>query len=75
MPRMVTRLVGPGELPLGPGAWQETVLLLPGVDPRLRLRNVFTGETLALGQRDGKPFLHLAEVFASFPVALFEAMG
>src|SRR5439155_4331915 len=26
VPRLVTRLVGPGEMPLGPGAWQETVL-------------------------------------------------
>jgi (1->4)-alpha-D-glucan 1-alpha-D-glucosylmutase len=73
VPRLLTRLVGPGELPLGRGAWQDTVLLLPGVNPRLRLRNVFTGEALALAQRDGKPFLRLAEVFANFPVALFEA--
>jgi (1->4)-alpha-D-glucan 1-alpha-D-glucosylmutase len=75
VPRLLTRLAGPGELPLGPAAWQDTTLLLPGVDPKLRLRNVFTGETLALAQRDGKPLLHLAEVFASFPVALFEAAG
>ena len=44
-------------------------------DPALRLRNVFTGETLAFAEREGKPCLHLAEVFASFPVALFEATG
>jgi (1->4)-alpha-D-glucan 1-alpha-D-glucosylmutase len=75
VPRLLTRLVGPDELPLGPAAWQDTALLLPGVDPALRLRNVFTGETLAFAEREGRPCLHLAEVFASFPVALFEAQG
>jgi (1->4)-alpha-D-glucan 1-alpha-D-glucosylmutase len=73
-PRLWTRLAGPNELPLGPAAWQDTVLLLPGVDPALRLRNVFTGETLGLAEREGKPCLHLAEVFASCPVALFESV-
>ncbi|HYT95393.1 MAG TPA: malto-oligosyltrehalose synthase [Gemmataceae bacterium] len=73
VPRLLTRLVGTGELPLGPGVWQDTVLLLPGVDPALRLRNVFTGETLALAERGGKPCLLVAEVFANFPVALFLA--
>ncbi len=74
VPRLLTQLVArPGDLPLGPAVWQDTVLLLPGVDPALRLRNVFTGETLAFAERDGNPCLHLAEVFASFPVALFEA--
>jgi (1->4)-alpha-D-glucan 1-alpha-D-glucosylmutase len=73
VPRLLTRLIGPGEVPLGPAAWQDTVLLLPGVDPALKLRNVYTGERLAFAEREGKPCLHLAEVFASFPVALFEA--
>jgi (1->4)-alpha-D-glucan 1-alpha-D-glucosylmutase len=74
VPRLLTHLVAPGEPPLGPATWQDTVLLLPGVDPAVRLRNVFTGETLALAERKRTPCLHLAEVFASFPVALFEAV-
>jgi hypothetical protein len=49
------------------------VLLLPGVDPALRLRNVFTGEVVGLTECRGKPGLRLAEVFANFPVALLEA--
>ena len=75
VPRLLTCLVGPGELPLGRAAWQDTSLLLPGVDPALRMRNVFTGEMLSLAESAGKSCLRLAEVFASFPVALFEAVG
>jgi hypothetical protein len=48
-------------------------VLLLDIDPALRLRNVFTGEVLALGERGGKPCLQLAEVFANFPVALLTA--
>jgi (1->4)-alpha-D-glucan 1-alpha-D-glucosylmutase len=74
VPRLLTRLVpGVGELPLGPDVWQETALLLPGVEPGLRLRNVFTGEGLVVGEHQGRASLPMAEVFADFPVALFLA--
>ncbi|MCI0461772.1 MAG: hypothetical protein L0Z62_32885 [Gemmataceae bacterium] len=49
----------------GPAVWQDTVLLLPGLDPGVRLRNVFTGEVVACAEWEG---------FASFPVALFEGL-
>ena len=35
-----------------------------------RLVNVFTGETLEPIERNGEPFLRLASVFRSWPVAI-----
>jgi (1->4)-alpha-D-glucan 1-alpha-D-glucosylmutase len=57
-------------LPLGRGVWGDTRLLLNGVDPGVRWRNVFTGEEATLGDHEGKPSLALGEAFAHFPVAL-----
>ncbi|HEX5270677.1 MAG TPA: malto-oligosyltrehalose synthase, partial [Gemmataceae bacterium] len=68
-PRLMTRLVGEGDLPLG-AVWDDTRLLLPGVEPGRRLKNLFTGEELTAGEHDGRTSVAAAEVFASFPVAL-----
>jgi (1->4)-alpha-D-glucan 1-alpha-D-glucosylmutase len=71
VPRLLTRLVPSAEaLPLGREVWKDTVLLLPEIGRGARLRNVFTGETLPLCERDGHTAVPLAEVFANFPVAL-----
>jgi (1->4)-alpha-D-glucan 1-alpha-D-glucosylmutase len=72
VPRLLVGLNLPqGCLPLGPDVWQDTRLVLPGVDPNSRWRNVFTGEVLEASEHQGKPSLALGEVFACFPVALF----
>jgi (1->4)-alpha-D-glucan 1-alpha-D-glucosylmutase len=70
-PRLLTHLVGAGQLPLGPDVWQDALLEAPGLTPGARCRNLFTGEVLTAGERDGRAWLPLAEVFAHFPVALF----
>jgi maltooligosyltrehalose synthase len=71
VPRLLTRLVpGEGQLPVGPGVWQDTRLLLPGVDPQAHFRNVFTGESLSLREEPNGLALPLAEACAHFPVAL-----
>jgi (1->4)-alpha-D-glucan 1-alpha-D-glucosylmutase len=70
-PRLLTHLVGPGVLPLGPQVWRDALLEAPGLAPGARCRNVFTGEVLAATERGGRACLRLAEVFAHFPVALF----
>jgi maltooligosyltrehalose synthase len=59
-----------GELPLGGAVWQDTRLLLPGIEPGRRLRNVLTGEELLAGEHEGQAALMAADVLASFPVAL-----
>jgi (1->4)-alpha-D-glucan 1-alpha-D-glucosylmutase len=75
VPRLPTRLMdGPPSLPLGRDAWQESTLPLPDDAPP-RLRNVFTGEELAVAEREGRRCLSLADVFAHCPVALLLAQS
>jgi (1->4)-alpha-D-glucan 1-alpha-D-glucosylmutase len=62
VPRLTTRLVKPPQLPLG-NVWGEQTIDVAG-----RWRNVFTEEVL-----EGAP-LALRNVFASFPVAVLEAL-
>ncbi|HJT77308.1 MAG TPA: malto-oligosyltrehalose synthase, partial [Gemmataceae bacterium] len=70
VPRLLTRLVPDvGRPPLGAEVWQDTRLLLPGVDPGARWRNFFTGEGLAAAEQQGLS-LAAADIFAHFPVAL-----
>jgi (1->4)-alpha-D-glucan 1-alpha-D-glucosylmutase len=68
-PRLLTRVVRPDELPLGP-VWGDGALLLPEVAPESRWWNAFTGEILSAKEQDGRAALPLAEVFANFPAAL-----
>ncbi len=70
-PRLLTHLVGPGQLPLGPEVWRDGLLEAPGLAAGARCCNVFTGEVLTAVEQDGRGWLRLAEVFAHFPVALF----
>lgn len=60
VPRLTTKLVKAGQLPLG-DVWRDHTLDLSGT-----WRNVFTGEGVE-GDR-----LALSDLFASFPVGLFE---
>jgi (1->4)-alpha-D-glucan 1-alpha-D-glucosylmutase len=70
VPRLLTALIpGEGQLPLGP-VWQDTRLLLPDVDPQVRFRNVFTGESVSLREEQNRLALPLAECLGHFPVAL-----
>jgi len=70
-PRLLTHLVPQvGDLPLGAAVWNDTRLLLPGVAPGQRLRNLFTGEQVTAVEDEGQAAVRVAEVFASFPVAL-----
>jgi (1->4)-alpha-D-glucan 1-alpha-D-glucosylmutase len=70
-PRLMTHLVpNMSELPLGGAVWQDTRLLLPGIEPGRRLRDVLTGEELLAGEHEGQAALMAADVLASFPVAL-----
>ncbi len=70
VPRLLTRLGGPGRLPLGEAVWQDTRLLLPAQVSAARWRNLFTGQVVTAKQEQGQAVLALDEVFADFPVAL-----
>ena len=74
VPRLIARLLADGhEAPLGEAVWQDTRLLVPGIDPQQTWRHVFTGEPVALVVEDGQPTLAVAELMAHFPVALLMA--
>lgn len=73
VPRFPTRLIaGDGVLPFGKGVWEDSRLVLPGAAPGQRYRNIFTGEIVASAGENGNGGIQLADVFASFPVALLE---
>ncbi len=70
VPRLMTRLVDPGELPVGPNAWgTQGGLILPAGSPD-RWSNALTGEEVPASPSDGKRVLPLERAFHHFPVAL-----
>jgi (1->4)-alpha-D-glucan 1-alpha-D-glucosylmutase len=76
VPRLLTKVIGPEQVPLGREAWGDTVLHVSGgVEVGQRLRDVFTGAVRTVTERDGQPSLPLAELFADFPVALLLTEG
>jgi (1->4)-alpha-D-glucan 1-alpha-D-glucosylmutase len=58
--------------PIGPEVWGTSWLLLPEDDAGRSYRNHLTGEVIAVSSYQGDAALPLAEVFASFPVAMLE---
>ncbi|MBE0481617.1 MAG: hypothetical protein IBX68_11645 [Dehalococcoidia bacterium] len=66
VPRLLTRLIERGSLPVGERPWAGTGLELPPDAPRC-WHNVFTGDSI---ERDECVRLPLSSVFRSFPVAL-----
>ncbi|HSB34565.1 MAG TPA: malto-oligosyltrehalose synthase [Nitrospirota bacterium] len=63
---------GEGVLPFGKGVWEDSRLVLPGAASGRQYRNIFTGEIVASAGENGNGGIQLADVFASFPVALLE---
>jgi (1->4)-alpha-D-glucan 1-alpha-D-glucosylmutase len=74
LPRLLVQLLSDGqEAPVGERVWQDTKMLVPGVELQWSWRNVFTGEPVTFTREDGQPLLAVAEVLAHFPVALLIA--
>ncbi|MGH8677292.1 MAG: malto-oligosyltrehalose synthase, partial [Burkholderiales bacterium] len=70
-PRLMNALVGEARgLPLGPGVWRDTQIDLSFLGVAVQLENTLTGERFVPQTRDGRLLLPLAQVLASFPVAL-----
>ncbi len=72
VPRLLSRVADPGQLPIAREVWSTGALDLPRGFPS-QWQNVFTGEVgkSAAGARG--PMLRLANLFRSFPVALLHA--
>jgi (1->4)-alpha-D-glucan 1-alpha-D-glucosylmutase len=68
--RWFVRLCGDGSPPLGRTTWQDTVMELPNDEGASGYKNILTGERLTTTKREGKEVLALADVLATFPVAL-----
>jgi (1->4)-alpha-D-glucan 1-alpha-D-glucosylmutase len=74
VPRLVVGLLaGNHDTPLGEAVWQDTRLLVPGIDPSWDWRNVLTGEPVVFATDDGQPSLALVELLGHCPVALLVA--
>lgn len=65
VPRLVTRVVGPGKFPIGQ-IWDDGTLRLPAAAPS-RWWNLFTREELAISKHK---FLRLAETFSHLPFSV-----
>lgn len=69
VPKQVVLLCEPGEFPLGKDVWKDAKLPLPENAPK-KWVNIYTG-----GKLTGKDALDVAEVLASFPVALLRGIS
>jgi (1->4)-alpha-D-glucan 1-alpha-D-glucosylmutase len=71
VPRLFAQLLSDRhEVPLGKAVWQDTRLLVPGIDPGRPWHHVFTGESMTFAVENGQPTLAVRELMAHFPVAL-----
>jgi (1->4)-alpha-D-glucan 1-alpha-D-glucosylmutase len=69
-PRLTTRLVATGRMPLGKAVCGTTMVQLPAAAPE-SWQNILTGERLKTSRAaDGRKALALADVLSRFPVAL-----
>jgi (1->4)-alpha-D-glucan 1-alpha-D-glucosylmutase len=72
--RLVARLVRNGDAPTA-AAWGDTWIVVRGEQPGTRFRELFTGATLTVEERDGASVLPLATLFATLPVAVVERIN
>ena len=70
-PRLLCKLTdGAQTPPLGRDIWHNTWLTLPDDYAGRTYRDIFTGASLTVGERDGVPGLDVADALRTFPVAL-----
>jgi (1->4)-alpha-D-glucan 1-alpha-D-glucosylmutase len=71
VPRLLTKLINVGAMPVGQEVWGDDLLMLPKEGPDYWL-NIFTGEKLSVSSiRKGLP---LHKILSIFPVALLKNM-
>ncbi len=72
VPRLTTKLVRSGHMPLGEKVWSSNVLRLPRKAPE-RWTNALTGEVLEATAADGGRVLPISAAFNYLPVALLSS--
>ncbi|MDB6032967.1 MAG: maltooligosyl trehalose synthase [Verrucomicrobiales bacterium] len=71
VPRLICTLTGGNpQAPLGQETWNDTLLDLSSTAVETTWHNLLTGESLKAQEQQGRGVLRLADVFASFPVAI-----
>ncbi|HJU04167.1 MAG TPA: malto-oligosyltrehalose synthase [Nitrospiraceae bacterium] len=71
VPRLIAGLLmDRHEAPIDESVWQDTMLQIPGINPRRTWRNVYTGERVEFAGNQEEPTLAMSKVLAHFPVAL-----
>ena len=73
VPRFLARILPTPDTPFH-GIWEDTVIVVPGGAGDQGYTNVLTGEVLTKKGNDWVTGLACADVFRSFPVALFETV-
>jgi len=71
IPRLMTKLVRVGTMPVGREVWGDDLLLLPEEVPE-RWLNIFTGECLSISSAERR--LPLSSILSTFPVALLKSI-
>jgi len=71
IPRLLTKLVNVGTIPVGREVWGDDLLVLPEEVPEHWL-NIFTGEKLTVSS--ARNILPLYTILSTFPVALLKSM-
>lgn len=72
-PRLIVGLTdGKERPPIGAEIWTDTKLAMASTENGRKYRNVLTGETLTVIERNGASGLDLANVLREFPVALLQ---
>jgi (1->4)-alpha-D-glucan 1-alpha-D-glucosylmutase len=73
VPRLVAGLLPtPDTFPIGKSVWGDTHIELPAAAPGSAYRNLFTGETVRPAPVNDRSMCAIAEILATFPVALLE---
>jgi (1->4)-alpha-D-glucan 1-alpha-D-glucosylmutase len=73
VPRFLSRLLKSTDaMPLGREVWGDSRIVIPDEIAGEKFINIFTGETLPLGEQEGQKGLSLGDAFAHFPMAFLE---
>jgi len=72
VPRLLTKLVSPGQPPMGEDVWGNGTMVLPRKAPK-QWHNILTGEEITAASSRRVSVLHLSDLFKHFPLALLSS--
>lgn len=73
VPRFLSQVIPQAKgLPFGEKVWGDSFIVVPIAEPGARYRNIFTDELITAKDYMDATALHIADLFANFPVAMLE---